>query len=180
MSILSRLALLFVGVPLLELFILIQLGQVVGLWPTIGLVVLTGFAGAALARLEGLRTLLRIQEELNQGSLPGSALLDGLAILLGGALLLTPGILTDVLGFSFLLPPTRKLLLGKIRKSMERGLRQGSVRIVHFGGFGPDFGPRAQGRGPEDIQPRRPGEIIVEAEDSRENEPGKGPEGDSG
>ena len=106
MSILGRLALLFVGVPLLELFILIQLGQVVGLWPTIGLVVLTGFAGASLARLDGLRTFWKIQERLAKGQLPGSALFDGLAILLGGALLLTPGILTDISGFSFLLPLT--------------------------------------------------------------------------
>ena len=74
MSLLSRLALLFVGVPLLELFILIQLGQLIGLWPTIGLVVLTGFAGAALARLEGLRTLWSIQGELGRGHLPGHAL----------------------------------------------------------------------------------------------------------
>ncbi len=135
MSLLSWLFLLFVGVPLLELFVLVQVGQWMGVWPTIGLVVLTGFAGAALARLEGLRTLWKIRGELARGRLPGNALLDGFAILLGGLLLLTPGILTDVVGFSFLLPPTRKLLVGRIRKSLERRLKSGAIRITHLGGF---------------------------------------------
>lgn len=163
MSILSRLALLFVGVPLLELFILIQLGQVMGLWPTIGLVILTGLAGAALARLEGLRTLWRIQERLTSGQLPGSDLFDGLAILLGGALLLTPGILTDLVGFSFLFPPTRKLLLGRIRRSMEKGIRSGNIQVMHFGGFGSGPGGGGVRVGEEDPPgPPESGEIIVE------------------
>ncbi|MFO8173745.1 MAG: FxsA family protein [Gemmatimonadota bacterium] len=179
MSILSRLALLFVGVPLLELFILIQLGQVMGLWPTIGLVILTGLAGAALARLEGLRTLWRIQGELARGQLPGSALLDGLAILLGGALLLTPGILTDLVGFSFLLPPTRKFLLGRIRKSMERSIRAGSIQVMHFGGFGFGAGSwSAPGEGEHPMDSSGGGEIVLEPggdakDDSVEDHPSR-------
>ena len=131
MSILGRLFLLFVGVPLLELLILIKMGQFVGFWPTIGLVVLTGLAGGALARLEGLRTIWKIRGELARGHLPGDSLLDGLSVLLGGALLLTPGILTDLVGFSFLFPPTRKLLKGRMRRSLERRLKAGSIRITH-------------------------------------------------
>jgi UPF0716 protein FxsA len=179
MSLLSRLALLFVGIPLLELFILIQLGQIVGLWPTIGLVVFTGFAGAALARLEGLRTLWSIRGELARGRLPGNALLDGLAILVGGALLLTPGILTDLLGFSFLFPPTRRFLMGRIRKNLEGKLRSGAVQLTFFSGlpgsFGSGLGPEAwdqdgSDHGPVSEPPRpRPGEIIVEPKD-REGE----------
>jgi len=169
MSVLARLALLFVGVPLLELFILIQLGQVVGLWPTIGLVVLTGFAGASLARLEGLRTILRIRGEMAHGRLPGKALLDGLAVLLGGALLLTPGILTDIVGFSFLLPPTRRILLSRIRKRLEQSLKSGSIRISHITGFQSgtlfDLGGFPQ-KTPGSPDPS--GEIVVEAEDSPE------------
>jgi UPF0716 protein FxsA len=164
MSLLSRLALLFVGIPLLELFILVRVGQVVGFWPTIGIVVATGMAGAALARLEGLRTLWKLQGELAQGRLPGSAILDSLAILVGGALLLTPGILTDFIGFSFLLPPTRKLLLGRIKKSLEGRLKAGTIQVTQMtgfpGGFGAGWSPPAQG------PPSRPGEIVVEAEDS--------------
>ena len=166
MSLLSRLFLLFVGVPLLELFILVQVGQMVGVWPTIGLVVLTGAAGATLARLEGLRTLWKVRGELAHGRLPGSALFDGFAILLGGTLLLTPGILTDLVGFSFLLPPTRKLLLGPIKKSLERRLKSGAIRITHLGGF-PGMGDIPQdpfsGRGAE--AGRGPGEIVIEPDE---------------
>lgn len=180
MSFLSLLAFLFVGVPLLELFILIQMGQMVGLWPTIGLVVLTGFAGATLARLEGLRTLWRIRGELARGRLPGQALFDGMAILVGGALLLTPGILTDLLGFSFLLPPTRRFLLGRIRRSLERRLKSGAIQVTWLSGFGGapgrmwEPGDLAQGGGfpapgTTDSGPRPAGEIVVEMEDREED-----------
>jgi UPF0716 protein FxsA len=172
MSLLSRMALLFVGIPLLELFILIQVGQLVGLWPTIGLVVFTGFAGAALARLEGLRTLWSIQSELARGRLPGNALFDGLAILVGGALLLTPGILTDLLGFSFLFPPTRRFFLKRIRRNLENRLRSGAVQLTFLSGFPGSFesgwtqgawraGEPSQGP-MGDSPPPRPGEIIIE------------------
>jgi UPF0716 protein FxsA len=178
MSTLSRLALLFVGIPLLELFILIQVGQMVGLWPTIGLVVVTGFLGAALARAEGLKTLWRLQGELAQGRLPGGALLDGFAILVGGALLLTPGILTDVVGFSFLLPFTRKALLKRVQRSLEAQLQAGTIRVTQVSGLGGGAsfgwgGPAPWGPGPgsppgaeEPLDPSR--EIVVEP-----GEPGK-------
>ncbi|MFW6206820.1 MAG: FxsA family protein, partial [Gemmatimonadota bacterium] len=119
MSILGRLALLFVVVPLVELAFLIQVGRWVGIWPTVGLVFLTGILGATLARAEGLRTLWSFQQELASGKLPGQPLLDGLCILVGGALLLTPGFVTDLAGFSLLLPPTRRLL----QRGMKRRLR---------------------------------------------------------
>ena len=183
MSILSWLALLFVGIPLLELFVLIQLGQIVGLWPTIGVVVLTGFLGASLARHQGLRTLWQIQGELARGRLPGTALFDGLAILVGGALLLTPGILTDLLGFSFLLPFTRRLLLRRIRKSLEAGLQRGTVQVIQFGRFGSGFGMggfkgAGMGEGSEtEESPPRTGEIVVEPREPRERGPGDRPDG---
>ena len=129
MSILGRLALLFIGVPLLELVLLIQLGQWIGLWPTLGIVVLTGVAGATLARMEGMRTLWSFRGELARGPLPPHAIFDGLAILVGGALLLTPGLLTDVVGFSLLLPPPRRWIQGRIRKRLEEQLKDGTMRI---------------------------------------------------
>lgn len=169
MSLLGRLFLLFVGVPLLELFILVQVGQVVGVLPTIGLVVLTGVAGAALARLEGLRTIWTLRAELAKGRLPSGALLDGFAILFGGALLLTPGILTDIVGFSFLLPPTRKVLLKRIRKGLEGRLKSGAIRITHLGGFP---GTDATNWGPSeewpDGQPNPTGEIVIQGDESDE------------
>jgi UPF0716 protein FxsA len=129
MGILGRLALLFIVVPVLELALLIRIGQVVGFWPTIGLVVLTGASGAWLARLEGLRTLWKLRDELANGRIPGQAILDGVAILIGGAFLLTPGILTDFVGFSLLLPWSRRLIQRRVQARMERALQDGTVQF---------------------------------------------------
>ena len=138
MSILGRLALLFIVVPIIELVLLIQLGQVVGLWPTLGLVVMTGVMGAALARAEGLRVLYQFQRELASGKLPGQALLDGISVLIGGAFLLTPGILTDFTGFALLLPFSRRWIQRIVRARLKSGLAQGTIRVVSMGsgGFG--------------------------------------------
>lgn len=130
MNLLGRLALLFVVVPILELVLLIQVGRWVGLLPTLLLVVFTGVTGAWLARAEGVRVFFRFQEELGQGRLPGQALLDGLSVLVGGAFLLTPGILTDVAGFSLLLPFSRRWIQGRVRKRLERGIADGTVRVM--------------------------------------------------
>ncbi len=130
MSILARLALLFVVIPILELVLLVQLGQIVGLLPTLALVVLTGVAGATLARAEGLRVFWAFQKELASGRLPGQSLQDGIAVLVGGAFLLTPGILTDLAGFALLLPVSRRWIQGRVRRSLERRIRAGSVRVL--------------------------------------------------
>ena len=138
MTFLGRLALLFVIVPIVELVLLVQLGQVVGLWPTLGLVLLTGVTGAALARLEGLRVLFQFRRELASGRIPGQALLDGACVLVGGAFLLTPGILTDLAGFALLLPFSRRWIQRRVRGRLERGLAAGTIRVVTMGpsGFG--------------------------------------------
>jgi UPF0716 protein FxsA len=136
MNLLSRLALLFVVVPILELMLLIELGQVVGLLPTLGLVVITGVTGAWLARAEGLRVFLRFQTELASGKLPGQALMDGISVLVGGAFLLTPGVLTDLAGFTLLFPPTRRWLQRRVRRRLERQIADGTVRVVTMGSFG--------------------------------------------
>lgn len=130
---LVRLALLFVVIPLIELALLLQVGSWIGFWPTIGLVVGTGFLGAGLARAEGLRTWLAFQRELARGGLPGRALLDGISILVGGAFLLTPGLLTDIAGFSLLFPPTRRFLQGRARRWLERRVESGEVRAWTVG-----------------------------------------------
>ena len=138
MSFLARLALLFVVVPLLELALLIQIGQVVGFLPTMGVVVLTGVAGAWLARLEGLRTLWKLRHDLSRGQLPGQAIMDGMSILVGAALLLTPGILTDLVGFSLLLPPTRHAIQRSVRRRLEQSLQDGAIQmtVLRSGGSG--------------------------------------------
>lgn len=143
MNILGRLALFFIVVPLLELILLIQVGQVVGLGATILLVVFTGLVGAWLARAEGVRVFFQFQQEVAAGRLPAQSLQDGLAVLVGGALLLTPGILTDFVGFSLLLPASRRWIQKRVRARLERGIRDGSVSFVVMtpgsfgaGGFG--------------------------------------------
>ncbi len=134
MSILAKLALFFVIVPLVELALLIKVGEVVGFWPTMGLVVFTGAAGAWLARLEGLRTMFKLRDDLAHGRLPGQAIMDGMAVLLGGALLLTPGIVTDLVGFSLLLPRTRRGIQRWVRARLEQSIRDGSIRMNMMGG----------------------------------------------
>jgi len=132
---------LFTVVPLVELYLLLWIGDLMGFWPTVGLVLLTGVIGATLAKLEGLRVLGQWQSALAEGRVPEAGVLDGLLVLVGGILLVTPGILTDVFGFSLLIPPTRQVVARFLRKRVERGIEKGTVR-VHVGGFGaaPPFG----------------------------------------
>jgi UPF0716 protein FxsA len=134
MSILGRLALLFVVVPLLELALLIQMGRIVGFWPTIALVVFTGLTGAWLARAEGLRTMWKLRHDVANGRVPGQAIMDGVAVLAGGALLLTPGIITDVIGFGLLFPATRHAMQKRIMIRLERSIQDGTVQVRMSGG----------------------------------------------
>ncbi|MCH2113481.1 MAG: FxsA family protein [Pirellulales bacterium] len=101
------LLLLFTLVPLLELWLLIRLSGVFGLLTTISVVLLTGMVGAALARWQGWQAMHRIRSQMNQGIMPAQALGDGALILVAGVLLITPGVLTDVVGLALLLPPVR-------------------------------------------------------------------------
>ena len=161
MNILGRLALLFVIVPILELVLLIQVGQWMGMMPTIALVVFTGVTGAWLARAEGVRVFFQFQREMASGKLPGQALLDGISVLIGGAFLLTPGILTDVAGFSLLFPPTRRWLQSRVRGRLEKQIRDGTVRVVTMQGFG--GGGSADPTHPPGLGP--PKGIVVDAGD---------------
>jgi UPF0716 protein FxsA len=105
-----RLLVLFIGIPLLEILILIELGDIYGFWPTVLLVIGTGILGASLARLYGVNIWLEIRNELAAGRVPTEKLIDGLLILVGGIVLLTPGLLTDIAGFLLLIPYTRKYI----------------------------------------------------------------------
>ena len=148
----SLLFLLFVGVPLVELWLLLQVGERVGAMPTLALVIGTGVLGANLARREGMRTIEKINATMAQGQMPHEALLDGLAIFLGGTLLLTPGILTDILGFSLLIPFTRPLLLAGVATWMKKKMQAGQASVTFYqSGFGPGGGMnQGAGRRPEE------------------------------
>lgn len=126
-----RLFLLFTLIPLIELYLLITVGSYLGAGLTIFVVLGTGMVGAYLARLEGWRTWQKIQHELQNGVAPANELIDGVLILAAGLLLITPGILTDVIGFSLLLPPTRAALKIAIRRALEKRVRSTDIE-VHF------------------------------------------------
>ncbi|MEJ2215433.1 MAG: membrane protein FxsA [Gemmatimonadota bacterium] len=126
---LFRLFLLFVGLPLVELALLVQIGRWLGLLPTLALVLVTGTVGAALARRQGFRVWLDIQHELREGRMPVASMLDGLMILIGGVLLLTPGLLTDLAGLSLLLPMTRRYYKIRLRRRLERMMQSGQVTM---------------------------------------------------
>jgi len=129
-----RLLVLFTVVPLVELSLLIRIGRTIDVGPTIALVVLTGVAGAALAKHQGLRTLRHIQAELAAGGIPGKQLVDGVMILAAGLLLVTPGVITDGVGFALLVPPARALL----RRRLTAWFRK---RMVIVDPRGPDATP---------------------------------------
>mgnify|MGYP001043021512 FL=1 len=103
--------LLFVGVPLLELYLLIQVGSQIGALPTIGLSILTAVIGTFLVRVQGFSVLLRVRDMVDQGEVPAIEVLDGALLLIAGVMLLLPGFLTDALGFLLLVPPLRRLLI---------------------------------------------------------------------
>lgn len=146
----GRLILLFLLTPAIELGLLIQVDRLIGFWPTIGLIVATGIAGSILARREGLSTWRRLNERLQAGDLPGKELADGVIILVAGALLITPGVLTDVVGFLGLLPPTRALVRRALIRRFQRKMEEGSMQ-VQFGVFGgPSPGPNGAGWPPAD------------------------------
>lgn len=107
--------LLFTLMPLLELWLLFKLGDLFGFFTTISIVILTGMIGAALARQQGFQAIMRIQTEMRAGKMPAQAMGDGVLILVAGVLLITPGVITDIVGLSLLLPPVRIL----IRKGLQ-------------------------------------------------------------
>ncbi|MGI9533802.1 MAG: FxsA family protein [Thermodesulfobacteriota bacterium] len=115
-----RLLSIFIIIPLIELVILIKVGSYIGLWPTILIVILTGILGASLARHQGFMIINKIKSDVNSGRVPAQELIDGLLVLMGGIVLLTPGFLTDILGFLLLIPQTRFVFKRLIKNQLKR------------------------------------------------------------
>lgn len=133
----GRLLFLFIAVPVVELVLLIEIGQRVGTIATIGLIVGTGVVGASLAKHQGTSTLARLREDLNDGRLPAEPIVDGVLILVAAAVLITPGVLTDLVGFLCLIPACRQLLKRYLKRRFERAVREGAVGVtVAFDGAG--------------------------------------------
>jgi len=125
----AALALLFLVVPLVELYVIIQVGQAIGALNTIGILLLDSVVGGWLMKREGFGIIRRIQDRLAQGRVPGNEIVDAFLILFGGALMLTPGFLTDLLGMALLIPPIRAV----VRRVVARRFK---VVALKRGGFG--------------------------------------------
>jgi len=127
---LGYLVLLFTLIPIIELALLIKIGQYIGVGFTLGVVIFTGVAGAYLAKMQGLITLRRIQGDVNQGIMPADKLFDGVLILCSGILLLTPGFITDIIGLMGLIPLTRDLFKRWLKRKIEDMINRGQVITI--------------------------------------------------
>lgn len=138
---------LFIVLPILEIWLLIAVGDEIGALPTIGLVLLTAVVGVALLRRQGISTLMRAQDKMRAGEVPAREMAEGIFLAVGGVLLLTPGFITDTLGFICLIPGLRQLVLGKLL---------GHIVVIR-----PGYGP--EGNGPE-----QGGGNVIEGDYQRE------------
>jgi UPF0716 protein FxsA len=141
------LVLIFIVVPILELYVLIQIGQAIGILPTIALLILDSVLGAVLMRSQGRAAWMRFNRAIAEGRVPGREAIDGVLVIFGGALLLTPGFLSDILGLILLLPPTRAVIRrmlaaqfgGRFMTAAAAGAqnRMGRIFTVQTGGARP-------------------------------------------
>jgi UPF0716 protein FxsA len=140
--VLAFLALIFIVVPLLELYVIIQVGQEIGALNTIGILILISVVGAYLSKREGMGVIARVRRQAEAGQVPTNELIDGFLILVGAIFLLVPGFISDAIGILMLFPPTRAIFRGFLKRRF---------RILTFGGFG-GFNRSGPGRpGPDDV-----------------------------
>lgn len=129
---------IFLLIPLIEIYLLIKVGSVIGALPTVALVVFTAVLGAFLLRIQGFSTLARVRETMARGGIPAVEMLEGAVLLLAGALLLTPGFFTDAIGFACLIPPLRRYIVLRFLQRLFQPVNPGSV--------GPGAGPHRHHR----------------------------------
>ncbi|WP_404382333.1 FxsA family protein [Caenispirillum salinarum] len=179
---------LFIAVPVIEIGVFIQVGGLIGLWPTLGIVILTAVAGTALLKQQGLAVMRRAQDSLNRGEMPLREVFDGACLLFAGALLLTPGFVTDAFGLLLFLPPFRDALRRTIVPALvKRGKMHYSATYTDAAGhhhhrqsgggaFGAD-GPGTPGSGAEidgdyrDVTPDRPEGAVGHRDDGDDAPP---------
>jgi len=128
----TKILTLFVIVPVTELYILIEVGKKIGSLTTIGIIILTGIIGAYLVKSQGFMILRKIQNDLNEGIMPGDSLIQGAIILAGGILLLTPGFVTDIVGFIFLIPVSRNIVKKYLLKWLQGKIKEGNIYFKEF------------------------------------------------
>lgn len=127
---------LFTVIPALEIFLLFKIGAQIGGFNTVFIVIATGIIGASLAKSQGLSILMKIQNEVNKGGVPGNAIIQGLMVFAGGLLLLTPGFMTDIFGFSLVMPGPRHLLMFWVKKLVVKAMQNGNLNFQSFGSNG--------------------------------------------
>jgi UPF0716 protein FxsA len=138
---------LFIVVPITELYVIIKVGEAIGVWPTLALLFADAILGSMLLRHQGRGAWRRFNEALAQGRFPGTEVVDGLLIVIGGTLLLAPGFITDIFGLLFLIPPTRAIVRAILKRfTIGRFTVVGMGMPGGFGGRGP-FGPGPDGDG---------------------------------
>ena len=128
---LFKLFLAFTLIPVAEIYLLIKVGNYIGALNTVALVIATAFAGAYLARLQGMQTMYRVRANLEQGLMPAEAMLDALLIFVAGIVLLTPGFLTDAMGLLLLIPETRFIFKRYLRRKFDRWIQDQNIHINH-------------------------------------------------
>jgi UPF0716 protein FxsA len=145
---------MFIAIPIIEIGLFIEIGGWIGLWPTLGIVIVTAFAGTTLLRLQGLAVLQRAQQATARNELPVQEVFDGLCLLIAGILLLTPGFFTDTVGFLLFVPPFRRFATSAIGRWL---VRSGKIS-VSAGGF--SGGPPGSGADPGRRGPMAGGPVI--------------------
>ncbi|MFB2531653.1 FxsA family protein [Paracoccus sp. p4-l81] len=150
------LLMLFLFLPLIEIGLFIQVGGAIGLWPTIGLVVLSAVAGAWLMQSQGLRAWADMNAALRTSGDPTAPMAHGALIMMAGVLLMLPGFFTDAIGLALLIPPVRSWVLSRMAR-----------RVTMMGGFGPGFGSRGTAGGPRPDMGRDPFQDAWQADDPR-------------
>lgn len=128
----GKLFLLFAVMPIVEIALLVNVGEQIGGWNTVAIVIATAIAGAHLVRREGLQTLFQAQTKMQSGQLPGQQMAEGLLLVVAGVLLVTPGFITDILGFLFALPVTRPLIAKAVMKQFSVKVQTSAQQQSHF------------------------------------------------
>ena len=117
--VLALLAIAFIVMPLIELYVIIQVGSAIGAWNTIGILILVALVGVWLTKHEGFYVLRRMRQQIDAGNMPTDELIDGSLILLGGLLLILPGFISDAFGLVVLFPPTRALIRNVVKRRVR-------------------------------------------------------------
>lgn len=116
------LAALFIGLPLLDLLVVVALGNSIGFWPTVAMIIISGFLGAGLAKSQGLKVWWTIQRDLSEGRVPSQGIMDAVLILISGGMLMAPGFITDILGMALLVPAVRVPIKNFLRRRVESAI----------------------------------------------------------